>query len=115
MKTGDLDQRVKFQRARRGRDGFSTVVLDWADLGTLWANVRETPGRETVIAGRVEASRTATIRVYASSLSRAVTEMDRVVWNGFLWNISSGPVRVPSERALVEFLVQLVPPETEGT
>ena len=93
MKAGDLRDRIAVQRQVPGDDGHGNVVTGWADLVIddkplkLWANVRETPGKERVEAGRLEASRTATIRVRASSLSRQITEADRVIVRGQVWNI----------------------------
>lgn len=105
MDAGKLDQRITFQRATTGEDGFGNTITGWTDLITVWANVRETPGKEIVAAGRIEASRTATIRVRASSQSRAVTAADRVIARGQIWNIRSVPA-VGDGREMIEFLVE---------
>ena len=93
MKAGDLSDRIAVQRYVEGDDGYGNVVVSWAALEAngkplkLWANIRETPGKERVEAGRLEASRTATIRVRVSSLSRQITEADRLIARGSVWNI----------------------------
>lgn len=105
MRSGDLRDRITVQRATQGDDGFGNTVTGWTDHLTVWANVRETPGKEVVAAGRVEASRTATIRVRASSQSRGITEKDRVQARGQTWNIRS-VAAVGDGRELIEFLCE---------
>ena len=106
MRSGDLRDRVTVQRATAGDDGFGNVITGWADLSTVWANVRETPGKEVVAAGRLEASRTATIRVRASSLSRTITAADRVVARGQVWNIRS-VAALDDGKELIELLCEV--------
>lgn len=104
---GALDTRIQVQRAIAGDDGFGNVTTGWADLpgGKIWASMRETPGKEAVAAGRIEASRTATIRVRASSLSRTITPADRIIARGQIWNIRS-VAAVGDGRELIEFLCE---------
>ena len=89
MRAGDLRDRVTFQRLVSGNDGYGNVVTSWSDHLTVWADVLETLGRERIAAGRIEAARTATIRVRRSSDSRQLTEADRVSCRGMIWNIRS--------------------------
>ena len=105
MRAGDLRDRVTIQRAATADDGFGNTISGWSDLLTVWANIRETPGKEAVAAGRIEASRTATIRVRASSQSRNVTAADRVHARGQVWNIRS-VAAVGDGRELIEFLCE---------
>ena len=105
MRSGDLRDRVTIQRATTADDGFGNTISGWSDLLTVWANVRETPGKEIVAAGRIEASRTATIRVRASSQSRGVTAADRLQARGQVWNIRS-VAAVGDGRELIEFLCE---------
>lgn len=105
MTAGRLRDRITFQRLTEGDDGYGNVVTGWTDHLTVWANVRETPGKEIVAAGRVEASRTATIRVRASSQSRGVTAADRIIARGQIWNIRS-VAAVGDGRELIEFLCE---------
>jgi len=105
MTAGRLRDRITFQRLTEGDDGYGNVVTGWTDHLTVWANVRETPGKEIVAAGRVEASRTATIRVRASSQSRGVTAADRIIARGQIWNIR-GVSAVGDGRELIEFLCE---------
>ncbi|MEH7827110.1 phage head closure protein [Gemmobacter denitrificans] len=105
MNAGRLRERVTIQRQTSGDDGYGNTVTGWADHMTVWADVRETPGKERVDAGRVEASKTATIRIRASSDSRALTEADRVSARGKVWNIRS-VVEVGNDRAMLDLLCE---------
>jgi SPP1 family predicted phage head-tail adaptor len=105
MQSGDLRERVTFQRATAGDDGYGNVVIGWEQLLAVWADVRETPGKERVDAGRVEASGTATVRIRASTASRALTEADRMVARGWTWNIR-GVAPVSNDRAMLDLLVE---------
>ena len=107
MTAGQLRDRIQIQSATSGDDGYGNVITGWADLpgGRLWANVRETPGKEMLSAGRLESSRTATIRVRASSLSRSISAADRVIARGLAWNIRSVSA-VGDGRELLELLCE---------
>ena len=102
---GDLRDRVTIQRATSGDDGYGNVHVGWVDLMTVWANVRETTGKERVDAGRVEASRTATIRIRASSASRGITEADRIMARGKVWNIRS-IADISPDRSILDILCE---------
>jgi len=105
MRAGNLRDRVTFQRQIGGDDGYGNTVIGWADHLTVWADVRATLGKEKVDAGRVESSNTATIRIRASSDSRALTEADRVIARGQAWNIRS-IVPVGNDRTALDLLCE---------
>lgn len=112
MTAGRLRDRITFQRLTEGDDGYGNTVTGWANMErsagvalTVWADVRETPGKERVEAGRVEASRTATIRIRASSEVAGITEGDRVMVRGSAWNIRS-IAPVGNDRAMLDLLVE---------
>jgi SPP1 family predicted phage head-tail adaptor len=103
---GSLRDRITVQRSTSGDDGYGNVINAWADHLTIWADVRETPGKEVVSAGRIEASRTATIRVRASTQSREITAADRLIVRGNIWNIRSIS-EVSNDRKLLEMLCEV--------
>jgi SPP1 family predicted phage head-tail adaptor len=106
MGAGALRDRVTFQRLVAGDDGYGNAVTGWADHLTVWADVLETPGREAVAAGRVEASRTATMRIRRSSQSLGLSAADRVLVRGRVWNIRSiGDVG--RDRVLLEMVIEV--------
>jgi SPP1 family predicted phage head-tail adaptor len=105
VRVGNLRDRVTFQRATSGDDGYGNVITGWADHLTVWADIRETLGKERVDAGRIEASATATVRIRASAASRGLTEADRMIGRGVTWNIRS-IVEVGNNRALLDVLCE---------
>lgn len=107
MSAGKLNERVVFGRLVGGVDAYGNPASEWDDdYLTVWADVLETPGREALAAGRVEASRTATMRVRRSPDSLALTEADRVSCRGRVWNIRSiGDVS--RNREMLEFVIEV--------
>lgn len=103
---GDLRDIITVQRETFADDGYGNAVSGWSNHLKLWANIRETLGKETIAAGRVEANRTATIRVRASDDSRGITEADRVVARGKTWNIRS-VAEVGGNRSMLDILVEM--------
>lgn len=103
---GDLNQRVTFQRAVSGDDGYGNTVSSWSDVLTVWADVRETTGKERVDAGRVEESRTATVRIRRSFDSLGISAADRMSYNGGVWNIRS-IAEVGNRREMLDLLVEI--------
>lgn len=87
MQPGKMDQRVTLQRLVKTPDGGGGYRESWADFSANaqpWANVTAKAGRESMTEGRVTAQFTVLFEVY----NRAdVTETDRVVWNGAVYNI----------------------------
>lgn len=109
---GKLRERVTFQRSTPGDDGYGNVITGWANIETapgvpltVWADVRETPGKERVDAGRIEASGTATVRVRSSAATRSLTEADRMVARGWNWNIR-GVAPVGNDRVMLDLLCE---------
>lgn len=107
MQAGKLRDRVTFQRQASETDDYGNVRGAFENLpnGTVWADVRETPGKERVEAGAVEAMRTATIRVRHSSFTAGITPADRVVARGEIWNIRSATL-IGRRPEIVEFLCE---------
>lgn len=103
-----FDRRVSFDRRVGSKDADGNVLQCWQPFCALWANVRETPGREAVAAGRVTASHTATIWLRAGPLARNITAGDRAVYRGIAWDIiAANPAG--ADGRIIELLV-----ETEG-
>jgi head-tail adaptor len=46
MKAPLLNRKLTLQEAQRAADGAGGYVLEWVDLGALWADVRAGSGRE---------------------------------------------------------------------
>lgn len=100
LETGKLDKRVMFERATVTENSHGDEVPTWAEIGGVgkgkrWAQVFWGRGSERRQAAQEQASVTATFRVRADSLTKAVTETDRLMFEGAAWDITSN---VPFER-----------------
>lgn len=107
MRAGALRDRAEFQRQATGAiDQYGNVAGAWQELVTVWADLRETKGKESVEAGRLESTVTATLRVRSSSDTRAITPADRVVVRGGTWAIRSGPIQLDAKNTTLEFVIE---------
>lgn len=89
MLAGRLRHKIVFERQEEITDDYGNVKGDWEELLTVWGNLRETTGRERLAAGAIESTRPATLRIRVSTASRFITEADRFVARGSVWNIRS--------------------------
>jgi len=113
MSAGKLRDRITIERQGDITDEFGNPETDeygntkagWSPLMSLWADIRETTGKERVEAGRVEASRTSTIRIRRSSATAGITEADRIQARGVAWNIRS-IAQVDRAGAMLEMLCE---------
>ena len=89
MGSGSLRDRITVQRLVDGADDYGNTVDAWADHLTVWADVMERLGGEKMRAGVPQSERMATIRFRRSTAAAGVTEADRIVCRGQVWNIRS--------------------------
>lgn len=88
MQAGRFRDEIIFQRLVEGDDGYGNPVTGWdEDHHRDWGDLLETTGRERLAAGRIEAPTSATLRVRASPETVDLTDADRVLARGRLWNI----------------------------
>lgn len=117
MQARRLRHRARFERAPSAasladRDAFGTPIdQTWTQIVTVWGNLREQPGREALLAGRLESGSAATLRVRRSKTVETVTSADRVVCRGKSWEIVSGPTAVDEGSRFVEFTLVTVAPD----
>lgn len=86
-RTGELDQRITFQKRVNTPDGMGGSSFEWqdiAELSSVWAHARVRGGKETTQFDRVnaEANYLFVIRNRPDILSDY-----RIVWDGELFNI----------------------------
>jgi SPP1 family predicted phage head-tail adaptor len=87
MIAGKLKERVTLAKRRvetnpDAPDDYGNTVADWADQGTVWAQITYLRGGEGVIAGRLQGRVPVVIRLWASALSRSVATDWRVTHDG---------------------------------
>ena len=105
MPAGRLRDYITIERATTGDDGYGNTITGWAVLASVWADMRETPGKERVAAGRVQAERTATIRVRLDPVTEGLTEADRIVARGEVWDIR-GIAQVDRQGRMLDMLCE---------
>jgi len=106
-RVGFFRDRATFQRLPDDADDdYGNAADPWVDLATVFADVREVPGKERLASGRPEDTRMATLRVRSSAIMRGVTGGDRVVLRGVTWDIQSGPAQIGRKRDVLEFRIE---------
>jgi len=106
MRSGRLRFPVTFRRLSQVDDGYGNVSDGtFVDLHQDFADVIPSTGKEVVDRGAVEAIHMARLICRSSTLTRAVTEADIVVYNDVEWNIRS--VSNPDRRGKwLEFIIE---------
>ncbi|MEL7282112.1 MAG: phage head closure protein [Pseudomonadota bacterium] len=105
MLAGKLRDRVTFKRRTLTDDGYGNLVGTFADHLTVWADVRETPGKERVAAGVIENTRTATIRIRKSPEADGLLVTDQVQARGVIWNVR-GIANADRKSEMLDLLVE---------
>jgi len=113
MEAGRLRHRVTFQRTVAGDDGYGNATTSgWATVINalrLSASFRPEFGREQLEAGRLEATLRGTLTVRRSSVTKTITEADRVVFDTAPYAGVVGNVRsiVPTPDMMwIEFVIE---------
>lgn len=87
-------------------DAYGNNTETWPELLSEWCLFRETPGRERVQAGAMEATATATLLIRYSAAAATLTARDRVTVRGTTWQIKSAPIQRTGRPKLLEFIVE---------
>ena len=89
MKANILRNRVTFQRFTITKDEYLNEEKVYVDMGTVWANIRNVSGKEYAKNGIDSANVTTSIRCRLNTLTSQVTEQDRIVFKGRIYNINA--------------------------
>lgn len=111
MAAGKYRDLARFERLTGGtaRDRFGNLSGEsWEMVFEARGWLRETPGREQIAAGRLEAPATGTLRVVASATSpaRSITAADRVTVRGNTWAIVGAPIDPDGQGRQIEFALE---------
>lgn len=99
MPAGKRDRKIVFERnTGTTTDDYGGKVPLWTGYATAWAEVRYGTGQERREAAQERASVAATFQVLANALTRALTPLDRINFEG-LWDIVSA---VPNGRKFID-------------
>ncbi|RYD68010.1 MAG: head-tail adaptor protein [Sphingomonadales bacterium] len=94
MKSGPRDDLITIERKSVTTDDYGGEVETWATYATEWAQVIYGSGKEQREAAQLQGSLPATFEVLANPLTLAVTELDRINFDGTTWNIVAPPARL---------------------
>lgn len=94
MKSGPRDDLIDIERKSVTSDDYGGEVETWATYATEWAQVIYGSGREQREAAQLAGSLPATFEVLANPLTLAVTELNRINFDGDTWNIIAPPARL---------------------
>lgn len=103
---GQFRDRAAFERCEETLDDLGAATRIWEVFANPRVDLRETPGKEAILGGRLEAKKTATLRFLAPSLALSATGKDRVRCRGQIWNIRSAPVQADPHGRVFEFLLE---------
>lgn len=106
MRSGNLRDRLTVERQSQVADEYGNTSQGWSAIGTFWADIRVTPGKERVASGALEATATATVRLRVSTDAKGITAADRMTFRGLVWNIRNEPVVMGNRGEFIEFIAQ---------
>lgn len=99
---GKLDRRTTVQRFTSTRNDLNEEVRTWADLTTVWAQRRDASDGERFAADQVGSYLMTRFVVRSSSVTRAVTPVDRIEYDGTLWNIKGVKETIQGRNRFIE-------------
>jgi SPP1 family predicted phage head-tail adaptor len=98
-----FDRRIQFQRRLAVQDPYG-VAETWMDNGPMyWADVRERSVTEAPGGGQIIAGIATSFVVRHDSFTRNITAVDRIVFEGTVYNIT-GRRELPGRRREIEFM-----------
>lgn len=87
MSAGARHTLISFQRATTTQDDYGEEVSTWTTLATEWAQVFWGRGDERRQAAAEQGSQSATFQVLSNGNTRSLTLRDRLVMDGFIWDV----------------------------
>lgn len=89
---GKLDRRITIERATSTVDEFNEPIETWATFITVWAQRKDSSDlvrKEVLGAEQIGSFLLSHFVVRSSSQAKTVTPVDRINYDGHLWNIKS--------------------------
>ncbi|MHA6641345.1 phage head closure protein [Mesorhizobium sp. A623] len=88
--SGDLDRRITIERFTSTRNEFNELIETWVTLATVWARRKDTSDLtkvEYLGAEQVSAFHLSHFVIRSSSVTKTISPVDRINYDGHLWNI----------------------------
>lgn len=79
LDAGQFHHRIRVERQKQVPDGYGNVLGQWTTLCTFAAAFRPQYGRESVEAGRLEATMRGVVTIRYSRAAASITAEDRIV------------------------------------
>lgn len=98
MQPGGLREPITIERKTRVADGFGGYIEAWSTAYSVWAQVSAIRGSEIMQEGRMVAQSLAAFTIWKIA---DLSELDRIRWNGHVWNIRTLP---PSDDPLFQWV-----------
>lgn len=85
---GKLDRRVTIERVVDGQlNGFGEPGETWSNYVTVWASRQDVSDGEKAGAGQRDSALVSRFVIRSNSQTKTITTVDRLVYDGFTWNI----------------------------
>ncbi|MHC2573972.1 head-tail adaptor protein [Rhizobium leguminosarum] len=85
---GSLDRRITIERfIEAGRNAFNEPVASWTSVGSFWGRRRDLSDGERQASGTIDSFLVSRFVVRSNGVTRTVTPVFRVVYDGSIWNI----------------------------
>lgn len=95
MGAGSKTEIITIERETRTRQRGGDFASIWAQIGELWAEAEYAGGAETEARGAVRATQRYRFTVNTEAVFElGVTQADRIVWNGAVYNLREAPRRM---------------------
>lgn len=89
IRSGEMDRRIKFQRATVAPNEFNEPVETWSDRARVWAKYTPVSDGERFRAGERAAEVLARFLIRWSSQVASVSPKDRIVFDGRVYAITN--------------------------
>jgi head-tail adaptor len=102
ISAGELDKRVRLQRAIETRGAENEPVETWVEFARVWASRRDVLGKKTLANGEVVAIMTTVFKIRWSSDVSAISAQCRAVCDAEVYDVSDLATR--GRRAAITFV-----------
>jgi SPP1 family predicted phage head-tail adaptor len=99
---GELRKRVRLQQPGGTQDATGERLTTFADVATVWANVKPLTGRSALIAAERQSSATHTVTVRYNSITRAIASSWRLRLGERVFVINAPPKNVDEADTWIE-------------
>lgn len=105
IRAGTLDRRIAILRHGPAADDGSTMTPgELAPIAWRRASVKPARGSEALAQDGIEARRVMSVRMRSDEVTRAISETDKLLFDGAVWDIVAPPVPIGRREAIEIFV-----------